>query len=910
VRAASIAALGALLCACPPPADTGLGPLPEGPVLTHTPAEGPLMDGDSLTLSVQAEDEDGVAGVRAYFRTGGWATWDWVDLQVSEDGDGTWSADVFVADPQVEYYFKATDDGTPQAVSYLPEDGAMAPFGLDVLASAQTLPFTEDFEYGEGEDSLRDLGWIAYQAAFPGYPWDCTEGGRSGQRVRHALGTGDPDDLMDDWLIAPALDLSSADTVGLSWYEEGTAVDLADHSLWISTGSRDPSAGEFQEVQALAAPGTDWARAPVVDLSAWAGERVVYLAWRYQGADADTWSIDDVQVTGLAADLSMAIASSPSPVHPGEEVTLEVTVTNAVDVPAEGVWLSLDVDMGAGGVVEESDELGGIDGLGSVVGSFTFTLAESLTDNTVLPCTLTLESVDGTWTEVYDLQLGHPSTAALDLTLDAFALVQVSFGVGDPDAPTWEGGEFYGTLDAGATHLEADVTAQNDLLPPAAGEHRWFARVLPYTSGSVTGFGVSWNGEDHQATTLPALSSGVESIVWLPDPPEPSLSSWATSPSTVTPGLAGVSFSYLSLYNGGAATSGPVTATLESVDPDVTLLDGGPVEVSTTAWPAGAFNTLSGVFAFDVSAAHVDSQPLAFTMVLDDGVERFELPLSVPVPWPVLTVTRVDVDDSAGGDGDGVLDPDEAAILEVTVANTGDLDTDGIVRGSLTLLPTGTASAEVESESHSFGSISTGRSRSEEFAITVAAGGVGDTLDLRLELYDSTTTFAPSFGLVLGEPPWLAASAVDDSSGDALGGYAFDFTNAWYRMNGGLMELRLASATGFDPATAFVEGWGASAGAGYVLYQLVIQGGTADLLGWPDYGSHVVIASPTLATYGTDELLVTWDPTVMDLALDQFSMGFGAGWCGPPTYYCDSFPDAWGYPYEGYDSGMWLDFTW
>jgi hypothetical protein len=244
------------------------------------------------------------------------------------------------------------------------------------------------------------------------------------------------------------------------------------------------------------------------------------------------------------------------------------------------------------------------------------------------------------------------------------------------------------------------------------------------------------------------------------------------------------------------------------------------------------------------------------------------------------------------------------------VANTGDLDSDGIVRGSLALLPTGTASAEVDGTSQSFGSLAAGRSRSEEFDLTVTSGGLGDTLDLQLDLYDGLTTYTPGFGLALGEPPWLAASAVDDAAGDALGGYAFDFTNAWYRLDGGLLQLRLASATGFDPSTAFVEGWGDSAGAGYVLYQLVIQGGTVDLLGWPDYGSHVVIATPSLSSYGTDELLISWDPAVMDLALDQFGMGFGAGWCGPPTYYCDSFPDAWGYPYEGYDSGMWLDFSW
>ena len=38
---------------------------------------------------------------------------------------------------------------------------------------------------------------------------------------------------------------------------------------------------------------------------------------------------------------------------------------------------------------------------------------------------------------------------------------------------------------------------------------------------------------------------------------------------------------------------------------------------------------------------------------------------------------------------------------------------------------------------------------------------------------------------------------------------------------------------------------------------------------------------------------------VMDLALDGFSMGFAAGWCGPPEYYCDLFPDGWGYPFTG-----------
>jgi hypothetical protein len=174
---------------------------------------------------------------------------------------------------------------------------------------------------------------------------------------------------------------------------------------------------------------------------------------------------------------------------------------------------------------------------------------------------------------------------------------------------------------------------------------------------------------------------------------------------------------------------------------------------------------------------------------------------------------------------------------------------------------------------------------------------------------DGSATFAPSFEFVLGEPPWLAAAAVDDEVGDVLDGYGFDFVNAWYRVNEGMFQLRCESTGTVDASTVFIEGWGSSSGAGYVLYQLVITGGSADLLGWPDYGSHSSITTPTISAAG-NELLVEWDPAVMDLAIDGFSIGFGAGWCGPPEYYCDSFPDAWGYPYSSYDSGDWYDLEW
>jgi hypothetical protein len=894
-----------LLAGCPEPPDTGTPFLAEGPVLEHSPFDGTLVEGDSLELLVSATDPDGVASVRAYHRLRGTETWDWLDL---EQADGGWAATVDLDDPGLEYYFKATDSSEYAAVSYLPEAAGAEPFGLDVLVQALPLPFSESFELEDGQDELRDLGWVSYQADFPGYPWELSDGASDlAICVRHALGNGDASDTMEDWLIAPALDFSSLDSMQLSWDERGTRVDQADHGLYLSTGSRDPADGDYELVEQLPAPGEDWARSGVVDLSAWAGERVVWLAWRYLGADADTWLIDAVEVAALGPELSAAVASSPDPVHPGDTVNIEVTVENATDVAASDVLVQLYVDMGEAGVVEQELELGPVPALGASIGQLFLELSPDLPDNSRLPYELTISAGDRSWSQEHELLIGYASRATLSFELETTALIQVSLGVGDPDEPSLEWDVLTATEPAGAGSVEADITEHHGQLPPAPGETRWFARVVANAAGSVDGFEISFGDTLYEAGSLPSLAAGEEVLVYLPEPPDPVVELSTTNPGTVQPGDSGVSFASLRLYNQGDASSGPVVATLSSSDPAVTLVDAGPLLVSADAWLGGETTTLSDAFAFDISAGKLDSMPVDLTLTLEDDIERFEIPLEVAVPWPVLRVIRVQVE--GDDDGDGILDPGESATLEIEVANTGDQGTDGIARGTLELLGTSTASATISSGEESFGMISAGDSRSEDFDISLDEGGLGDLLDLQVSIHDGSATFTPSLQFVLGEPPWLAAAAVDDDLGDVLDRYAFDWINAWYRVNEGMFQLRCEAVDTVDPSTVFIEGWGASSGAGFVLYQLVIAGGSADLLGWPDYGSHHSITTPTISADG-NELLVEWDPAVMDLSIDAFSMGFGAGWCGPPEYYCDSFPDGWGYPYDSYSSGDWLDLEW
>jgi uncharacterized repeat protein (TIGR01451 family) len=898
-------ALGSLLMGCEPAVDDSVVFSLSGPELSHTQPEGTLIEGDAVEITVEASDDEGVVGVRLYHRAAGSDTWDWLDMA---DGGASWAAGLDVVDPGLEYYFKASDGGDPQAVSYLPTAAGSEPFVLEVLVQALPLPFSESFELEDGEDRLRDLGWVSYEAEFPGYPWELIDGGADGAiSVRHAVGNGDSSDLMDDWLIAPALDFSTLEDIQVAWYEQGADTAQANHGLYLSTGSRDPSDGDYVLVQQLTAPGEDWARSVVIDLSEHAGERVVWLAWRYEGADADSWILDAVTVEELSPDLSAAVASDPSPVHPGDQVNLEVTVSNATTVDATDVVVGLYVDMGDAGVVEDSLELGDVPGGGASVGQIWFTLDASLTDNSILPYEITLTAGDYSWTQDHELQLGYPSTAWIELSPDDTALVQVSIGVGDPDVPELEWDVLTATQPAGSSIIEVDITEHYELLPPAPGALRWFARVESASSGSVDAFSISFGDVLYEATVLPVLTADVPVVVYLPEPPDPVIELATTSSSPVQPGDLDVTFSSLRLYNQGDASSGLMTVSLSSDDPAVTIIDGDPVSLGLDVWVAGETTTLVDAFLFDISADKLDSQPVAMLLTVEDEVESFAIPLEVEVPWPVLRIVRVQVEDD--DNGDGILDPGETATLEIEVANTGDQDSDGIARGSLTVLGTSTASATVLSDEQSFGMIDAGDSRSEDFDVEVTAGSVGDMLDLQVDIYDGTATFSPSFQFVLGEPPWLAAAAVDDARGDVLDGYAFDWINAWYRVDGGMFQLRCEATDTVDAGTVFIEGWGSSSGAGFVLYQLVINGGTADLLGWPDYGSHSSITTPTMSADG-NELLVEWDPAVMDLSIEGFSMGFGAGWCGPPEYYCDSFPDGWGYPYDSYSSGDWLDLEW
>ncbi len=878
-----------------------------GPTLVHTAPAG-TTEGGALTFEVMATDEDGVLSVTLSHRVAGEATWTRASM-IEGEGD-VWSVDLtadLVRAPGVEYWIEAEDAGSPRANAYFPLEGAREPLLVTVSAIGQPLPFVEDFEPAEGEASLRDVGWANASVGFQGYAWDLdTRTAFDGAtRVVHTRGySGTP--VMEDWLISPVLDFSSVADAQVTWREIGASPELGDHALYLSTGAADPASGDWVAVAdpLPAAPDGAWARAAVQDLSAWAGQPSVRLAWVYRGVDADEWGIDAVRVETLQPLLESVLTVDPAGIGPGESGIATVTVTNLGAVDASDVTVSIAFPEGGASVLEDEEVLASVTSGGAADAGFQLTIDAEGADNRRIPAVVT--TTVGATTETLDtfLLIGEVSTAHVALTPWEDGNVQVSLGVGDPADPTWEEMVWSGAV-SDAASLDFDVTDQWALLPAAPADGRWYLRLDAENDLFVEAFELTYDGVTQTATVLPDVPGGEETLVYLPAPPE--FSGTVTStPTTLTPGLTGVSFGGL-LFNRGSATVGPVVATLTSADADVTVTSGGPFALSAGSVDAGGTVSLSGLFTFDVAATHVDSTDVALTLTLTDDLEAFEVPLAFDVPWPVPALFEITIDDDGRDD---VLDPDESAEIELRLSNVGDLPTSGALFGALSVEATSTATATVSDNVESYGTIGAGSSKSpaEPWEVEVTSGAEGDTLDLLLSLYDSAHTYEVRTQLVLGEPPWRPLDSSEDDVGDAVGDYGWDFVDGRWRVYEGVMQIELESAVPFDPSTLFIESWGYSTGADWTYYRLVYQSGSVALEGY-DSGSFINLLEPTVTTTSTT---IRFEFPVADLGLllDTINLGFAAGWCGPPDYYCDHYPNNWGYPYYSWNPSAFFELSW
>lgn len=893
-----------LLAGCPVDpvvVDDTAVPLLEGPVITHEPPQGPFLEGGVVGIEATAEDPDGVESMQVLYRTGGELPYRLVEMDFAEDGvfRATLQGSEVNA-PAFEYYLRAFDLSDFRVPADFPATGPDAPLSLQVDVVPLDVPYLQPFDGTVTSFGVYELGWTEFSLGFRGVRWKVrAEEGLSGGAAVHSEGF-DGIDSVDDWLVSPVLDFSALSTAEVRFSQYGERVDqIGEHSLWISTGSADPQVGDFVQLAELPAPDEGrWSQVPVIDLSPWAGQDSVVLAWRYQGAFSDLWAVDEVRVRAFGPDLQLVSVELPR-LDPGSVGVMEVELLN-LGAPTQGpVTLTGSADPTRMGFPLPVD-LGVLSTGQSIIAPLRYAVASDHPDNTALPVVLdATDGLDGASWPV-ELLVGDETRGIFRLQTLQPGIIRMSVGTGNPLQPHAEERVFLGSRPAGVHSFEVDLSEHIDFLPSEPGRLRWWVRIETDSPGSLLGFGIDFDGQVEWTETVGPYPGGEEVLFYLPGRAQPVLDGAFSVPDPIAPGSeAALSFT---LRNEGGWTTGRTRVRFSTLDPDLVVLGADAVLSGSAGWAPGAVSVVS--VPVSIAAGHTNSAPIPLQLTIADDLEVFPIDLQVPIPWPDVALGAGVVVDPAGN-ADGVLDPGETVNFVVQVRNDGALATDPL---SCTLTQTGGPTITLDTAVAALGELAPGGSADASFQLTASAGALGDELVFAARCEDGRDRWDAVLSVLIGGGGWTPLPL--DPIGDAAAGSPMDLRDGRWRVDGDVLFLELTSATPIDPATLAFEVWGLSAGSVWTQHAITVQGGTAQLFGI-QFGGFNPLGDVPLTIVDADTVRLEIDLPMMQLAVDEFAFGVGAGFCPTGALYCDHWPDGWGDPYSGpLDTTLWHLISW
>ena len=177
--------------------------------------------------------------------------------------------------------------------------------------------YCQDFE-----GAWPPTGWTNFQLGDASMGWRYSSPGANGTGTCAYHRYSSSLVMCDDWLVSCPIDLSTGvfDTLRLEFYTRLSFSGEYYHSyVMISTGSSDPSVGDYVQLLEVGNADTDWTLREI-DLSAYQGSSPVYIAFRYQGANAHTWYVDDACVIGRAEPSSGFIRGTVTAAHSGAPI--------------------------------------------------------------------------------------------------------------------------------------------------------------------------------------------------------------------------------------------------------------------------------------------------------------------------------------------------------------------------------------------------------------------------------------------------------------------------------------------------------------------------------------------------------------------------------------------------------------
>ena len=221
------------------------------------------------------------------------------------------------------------------------------------------------------------------------------------------------------------------------------------------------------------------------------------------------------------------------------------------------------------------------------------------------------------------------------------------------------------------------------------------------------------------------------------------------------------------VMNYGVDTAYTVTGELELQvsDPLVTLIDTsdsyGTIAPDDSAMGAGGFS-----FAVDMAAP--DGHGISFVLYCTDGDSVWASYFNETVRAPVLAYLSNEIDDSAGGNGDGRIDPGETVDMTITAKNNGGAAATGITGALVSLHPYVTVTVD----SAGFPDLGPGAQGVSLTDFTISVDPLCPTpgqADLELTLTEARGfAFTDTFSVRIGMRQVLF---VDDDNGDATESY-------------------------------------------------------------------------------------------------------------------------------------------
>lgn len=938
-RALAAALAGALALAACAGADDDVSPTPTAPggsgAEDHTgPSIGASLipDGQPRGVDVPIDatisDPSGVGFAAVYFRAVG--TDYWASALFSGAGADAYRAIIpgsWVGEAGIDWYIEARDASPARNVSYFPPTGPIGPLYFSTLSDPLPFPFAESFE-PEDPDTQRWLlgesGWTGYvRGFFDGQNWGLDDRFASdgSWSATHLHGSPYQVAPFEDWLVSPPIDLSAATTVDLYWQERVDHPEYATHRLMISTTSADPANEGFTAVldPLPTTAGGDWLRSQHVDLSPWAGSPQVFIAFVYEGLWADDWYIDEVTLDLHQPDLSLGAASfEPTGIRPGQGAALSFDVLNA-GLAATGPLSIQILPPDGDSLVQVQPSTLTVDPIGPgerrPIGPLSVTVGSGHANHTWIPFTVRMDDGVSQFEESVRLKVGRPAMAFVQITHRYENDIELSLGYAAGDARPYQQvvQQDGGTDGAGVFTWEIDLYDQRGAFPPNIADQRWFVEVGDDSEGNTGTLDVFYLAEGDDLFVAEGLPRDIPDdgsliTVWIPGRAELALAELGQTPEVAAPGVE-VSLSP-SVYNVAAPPRGPLKGSLRTGDPDVLGLTEAEIPFSYSAvtgqGEVGGIAVAEAPFTFTVSEAHQDSQPLAFTLLLSDGVDNWTLPITVPVPWPVLGAPSLIVadDEVEGAFEDYGLTPTETTALRVLALNSGLLPTFGAVTaavrvvddgGAGVVIPEGPYTLAPEPGEGQSGALKAG-GRGKSGLIPVEVGlttDVDTVITLEVTLSDGTLSRTDTVSMPLLEPARNPILAAPDAIGDASG-TTWDLTTGGWQLRGNYLQMRWTSATAVDLASEVLYAY-LSTDRNY-RYAFSLAFGEALLFRWINttdgggYWTRQTSPPPSMVVVPVDARSVE---VIVDLAeigmagRDLFG-GASAGQCGGG--FCDYAP--------------------